>query len=270
MAATLSLHRSPAAKREMLSPAARLGLSARAFLYLLIGVLALLVATGHSTAETDQSGALQQLNRDSLGHLVIWAVAIGLAGYALWRFSEVFFGAAGDGRKVGARLKSLGRALVYSFFAVNTFQVALGGQPHSQAARQETLTAQVMRHSGGRLLVGLAGAVVVGIGLVLIFEGISRKFEKYLAMGEMSHATRRVVRALGVFGTAARGAVFGLAGVLVIEAAWSYQPQKAAGIDGALRELRDHAAGPWLLGAAAFGLIAFGLYGFAEARWRRT
>jgi hypothetical protein len=34
--------------------------------------------------------------------------------------------------------------------------------------------------------------------------------------------------------------------------------------------LRDTSAGPWLLGVAAVGLMAFGVYGFAEARWRRV
>jgi hypothetical protein len=73
-----------------------------------------------------------------------------------------------------------------------------------------------------------------------------------------------------VIGTTARGAVFALAGVFVVQAAIDYKPSKAAGIDGALRALRDTAAGPLLLGLFAAGLIAFGIYGFAEARWRRT
>ncbi len=62
----------------MLSPAARLGLTARAFMYLLIGVLSILVAGGHSSAETDQWGALQQLNRGTVGHLLLWVVAVGV------------------------------------------------------------------------------------------------------------------------------------------------------------------------------------------------
>jgi hypothetical protein len=106
--------------------------------------------------------------------------------------------------------------------------------------------------------------------LALVVEGLTRKFEKYLDLGSMTPNTRRVVEILGVSGTAARGAVFALAGVFVIQAAKDYQPGKAAGLDGALRSLRDTRAGPWLLGVAALGLLAFGLYGFAEARWRRT
>ena len=204
MTTAYSLRRHPEAGHDVLEPAARLGLSARAFIYLLIGVLALMVAVGHSTAETDQWGALQQINHRSLGHILVWVVAVGLAAYSLWRLSEAVFGVAGDGHKTGARLKSFARACIYAFFAVNALQVAMGKVTKSQAGRQETITAKAMQHSGGRLAVGLAGAVIVIVGLVLIYEGFSRKFEKYLAMSAMSPRTRRVVEMLGVVGTAAR------------------------------------------------------------------
>ena len=59
-------------RNETLHWSARLGLSARALIYLLIGFLAVLVATGHSTKETDQWGAFQQLNRGTFGHIVLW------------------------------------------------------------------------------------------------------------------------------------------------------------------------------------------------------
>jgi hypothetical protein len=265
-----SLTGNPATRQELLNPAARLGLTARAFVYLLIGLLAILVATGRSTAETDQWGAMQQLNHRTFGHVVLWVVAVGLAAYALWRFSEAAFGAAGDGHKTSARLKSFARGCIYSVLAANGFQIAAGGGSTSQSGRQQTMAAKVMLHSGGRLAVGVVGAVIVVAGLVLVYEGLSRRFEKYLAMSSMSPPTRRAVEVLGVVGTAARGAVFALAGAFLIQAATDYKPAKAAGLDGALRSLRDRQAGPWLLGAAAVGLIAFGLYGFAEARWRHT
>jgi hypothetical protein len=249
---------------------ARLGLTARALIYLLIGFLAVLVATGHSTKETDQWGAFQQLNRGAFEHTVLWILAIGLAGYALWRFSEAALGAAGEGRKAGPRLKSFVRGCIYGFFAASAFQVAVGDRTTSQAQRQQTLTAKVMQHPGGRWAVGLVGAIVVVVGLILVYEGLTRKFEKYLRTSDMSRPTRRLVMALGTFGTAARGAVFALAGVFVVLAAAEYKPSKAAGLDGALRSLRDAPAGPWLLGVAAVGLMAFGIYGLAEARWRRV
>ena len=268
--ATHALTTHPVARREVLKPLARLGLAARAGMYLLIGVLAILVAVGHSTSETDQWGAMQQLDHRGLGHLVLWVVAFGLAGYSLWRFGEAVFGAAGEGQKTGPRIKSFGRGCIYAAIAFMAFQIVTGGGDRSQARRQVTVTSQVMGHAGGRVLVAVVGAAVAVVGLTLMYEGVARKFEKYLDLSGASPATRRAVMVIGVIGTVARGAVFTLAGVFVIQAAWDYEPRKAAGLDGALRSLRDTPAGPWLLGAVALGLVLFGLYGFAEARWRRT
>ncbi len=267
MSTTYALHR--AARSNTLGRLARLGLAARATIYLLIGVLALAVALGRSNAETDQRGAMQDLNRHGPGHLLLWVIAVGLAGYALWRFSEASFGVVGKAG-AGPRVKSFVRGCVYAFLSVSAFQVALGRTTGSQAGQQEDLSAQVMRHGGGRVAVGIVGAVVVVVGLALMFEGLTHKFEKYLNMASMSPGARRTVTLLGVIGTTARGAVVALAGVFVVQAAWDYQPRKAAGLDGALKSLRDTPAGPWLLAVAALGLVAFGLYGFAEARWRKT
>jgi drug/metabolite transporter (DMT)-like permease len=86
----------------------------------------------------------------------------------------------------------------------------------------------------------------------------------------MSRRTRRVVELLGVTGTVARGAVFALAGVLVIEAAVNYQPAKAGGIDKALLTLRNQPFGEFLVILAALGLVVFGVYSLCEARWRRV
>jgi len=75
---------------------------------------------------------------------------------------------------------------------------------------------------------------------------------------------------LGVIGTTARGTVFALAGGLVIEAAVTFDPAKARGLDEALRTFRDRPYGAVALALAAVGLVIFGLYGLCEARWRRV
>jgi hypothetical protein len=64
--------------------------------------------------------------------------------------------------------------------------------------------------------------------------------------------------------------VFAVAGLLVLEAAIKYEPDKSSGLDGALRTLAHQAYGPWLLGALALGLVAFGVYGLAAARYAKT
>jgi hypothetical protein len=265
---------SGAARHASDSPAARAlaraGLTARGVLYILIGWVAVLVALGHTSHEADQQGALQLLAGQPYGLVSLWLLGIGFAGYALWRLSEAAFGVTGDGNGAGPRLKSLVRAVIYAFFAYLTLKIISGTSGGSQATKQKDLTATVMHHSGGRWLVGLAGLVIVIAGLVLVSEGLRRKFLKYLRLGQMSPRTRRTVEWLGVIGTAARGAVFALAGILVIDAAVTYKPAKAGGIDKALLTLRNQPFGEFLLILAALGLIIFGVYGLCEARWRKV
>ena len=126
-----------------------------------------------------------------------------------------------------------------------------------------------MRHGYGRWLVGLAGVIVVAIGIAMIVEGATRKFENQLKLAELRGSARTTVVALGMVGTIARGIVFAIAGILVIDAASRSTPAKSTGLDGALRTLADRAYGPWLLGILALGLIAFGIYGVAAARWAK-
>jgi uncharacterized membrane protein len=262
------------ARRASDSPAARglarAGLAARGVLYILIGWVAILVALGQSSQQADQQGALQMLAGQPYGLVSLWLLAIGFAGYALWRLSEAAFGVTGEGNGAGPRLKSLVRGVVYAFFAYLTFKIISGQGVGSQTKKQQDLTASVMHHPGGQWLVGIVGLIIVIAGLVLVAEGIRRKFLKYLRLSQVSRQTRRLVERLGMIGTAARGAVFALAGVLVIEAAVTYKPAKAGGIDQALLTLRNQPFGEFLLILAALGLIIFGIYGLCEARWRRV
>jgi hypothetical protein len=255
------------------SPAARLlaraGLTARGIIYILVGWVAILVALGHSSHEADQAGALQLLAGKPYGAVSLWLLGIGFAAYALWRLSEAAFGVTGDPSGAGPRLKSLGRAVVYAGFAYLTFAV-IAGRQRSQSREQQDVTAKVMQHSGGQWLVGIAGLIVVIIGATLAIQGIRRTFMKYLRTWQMSPKTRRFVEVLGMIGTIARGVVFALAGILVIDAAVTHRASKSGGIDKALLTLRDQPFGEILLLLAALGLLIFGVYGLCEARWRKV
>ena len=258
-----------AADSDPMSWGARLGLASRAVIYLLMSILAFEVAYGHANKETDQRGALEALSTSSFGKLLLVLLAVGFACYALWRFSEAALGVAGEGKKAGPRAMSFVRGLVYASFAVTAVKV-LAGSGGSQAGQQKGMTARAMAHTGGRLLVGVIGGVIVIVGLAMIYQGIKKKFLDDLNMSHASADTRTTVTRLGMVGTIARGTVIGLAGVLVVDAAVTYSPSKASGLDGALHTLAGQPFGKLLLTVAAAGLLAFALYGFAEARWHRT
>ena len=248
---------------------ARTGLTARGVIYILVGWVAVLVALGHSSSEADQQGALHLLAGKSYGLVSLWLLAIGFAGYALWRLSEAALGVNGEPPGAGPRLKSLARAVIYAGLSYLTFTV-ISGTDRSQSSRQQDITATAIQHPTGRILVGAVGLLIVACGIILIAEGARKKFMRYLRTAQMSARVRRVVRALGTTGTIARGVVFALVGVLVIDAAVTHKAAESRGIDKALLTLRDAPFGEFLMILAALGLVIFGVYGLCEARWRKV
>jgi hypothetical protein len=86
----------------------------------------------------------------------------------------------------------------------------------------------------------------------------------------MGQNIRGAYQVLGVFGYLSRMVVFGLTGYGLLRAAIDYDPRKAVGLDGALRELANASYGPVLLGVVAAGLIGFALFSLAEARFQKV
>jgi hypothetical protein len=121
----------------------------------------------------------------------------------------------------------------------------------------------------GTWLVGIVGAILIGVGLYQCYRGIKKEFLKDSKTEEMSPTVRKWIEAIGTFGHLARGIVFGLIGVFLIKAAVDYSPDSAVGLDGALAKLAHASYGPFLLGVVAAGFIAFALYSLSDARYRR-
>ena len=247
---------------------ARVGLAGHGVIWLLVGVLAVLLAAGSSNGETDQTGALQQLSAQPGGEVVLWALAVGLAAYGLWHLLQVFTGPMSAKDEAKERVACAVRAVVYLGTAASAVKTVTEGHPRSQARSQQSWTAKLMQHTGGQFLVGAIGLVVIGVGVYLVQKALRTKFEQELDLSTASPTTRKVVVFLGKWGGGARGVVVGLAGVLLLVSAVQYDPKKARGVDGALRALRDTPVGPWLLGLVAVGLLMFGAYGVSEAKFR--
>ncbi|MEU6298903.1 DUF1206 domain-containing protein [Streptomyces erythrochromogenes] len=252
--------------------AARSGLVARGVLYVLIGILAVRVAFGGGGGrEADRQGALYELADKPFGSVLIWAVGIGLVCMVLWRLSEAVFGAAGpDGDKASKRLVSAGRCVFYATAAFSVLAFAWGGGGHSGDEQSRDMTAKALGLPAGQWLVGAAGIGIAVAGVVIAVQAARCRFRKHLAMGGASKGSRKAVDFLGVSGGLARGAVFAAAGGFVVYAALRYDPGQAKGLDDTLRSFAGTPAGPWLLVAVAVGLVLFGAFSWAMARWREV
>ncbi|MFI6335533.1 DUF1206 domain-containing protein [Streptomyces sp. NPDC050535] len=253
--------------------AARAGLVARGVIYALVGLLALRIAFGDSGGrEADRSGALEEISTKPFGAVMLWALGAGLVGMALWRLSEALFGAAGpDGRKAKKRLMSAARFVFYGFVAYSVLSFAAGsGGSGSSDDQSRDVTAKVLDVPAGQWIVGAAGVGLAAAGVWIAVRAVMRKYRKHLKLSEMSQRARRAVDVAGVAGGVARGAVFAAAGVFAVRAAIDYEPDKAKGMDDTLRSFTETPMGPWLLGLVAAGLVLFGAFSWAMARWRKV
>jgi Domain of Unknown Function (DUF1206) len=250
---------------------ARSGLAARGVMYAIVGWLAIQIAFGRSGRQADQTGAVRLVASTPFGAVALWLLVAGFVGMTIWRLSEALYGGPGSsGRGATARLTALGKAVLYGFIVYGVLKFALGlGAPASSDKESVDLTAAVMRQPGGRVIVGLAGLAFVAAGAGLAYRAWQKEFLKEFRLAEMTPRLRRLVVALGQGGGIARGTVFAAAGVFLMVAALDASPGKAKGLDATLRALATTPAGPWLLVIVAAGLITFGAFSCAEARWRR-
>jgi len=248
---------------------ARAGLVARGVVYGLIGVLALELALGEGGKTTDQQGALQTIAHQSFGKLLLILVAIGLGGYAIWRLIRATVGHGAEQRdSTFERISSLDSGIAYGLLCIAAIGILTSSGGGSESTKQTT--AGVLGWTGGTVLVGLAGAILIGVAGYQAYKGLSRKFLEDAKTGEMSEGVKKAYTALGVFGHVARAVIFALIGYGLVKAALDYDPKQAVGLDGALRELAHASYGPALLGFVAAGLIGFGAYSIVDSRYRKV
>jgi hypothetical protein len=248
---------------------ARAGFVARGLIYGLIGILAIKLAFGAGGKTTDQAGALETIAQQPFGKVLLILVAIGLVGYALWRLIHALIGHGPENSdSTFDRVAALGSGIVYAGLCAVAIEILLGSRGSSSGSTHKT-TAGVFAWPAGTWLVGIAGAILIGIALYQGYRGLSKDFLKDSKTEEMSPSVRSWIKWIGIFGHLARMVVFGLVGAFLIKAAIDFNPNKAVGLDGALAKLAHNSYGPFLLGLVAAGLIAFGIYSLTDARYRR-
>jgi hypothetical protein len=241
---------------------ARLGYAVLGLIHLLIAWIALKVAwnIGGGSKKADTSGALETLTASGTGVVLLWICVVGFLLLAVW---QLFEAALGHG-ETSDRLKAAAKGVTYLFFAWTTFKV---GQGASSSAEKQTedFTAGLMGSPGGRVLVAVVGLVVLGIAGYHVYKGWTKKFLEDLR----EHPGDWAVTA-GRVGYIAKGVALFIVGFFFLVAAWQADPDKAQGLDGALKTVKDQPFGPFLLTLVAAGIAAYGIYSFARARYARV
>ncbi len=249
------------------------GWAAKGVVYVALAWLVLQLARGTGSAEADTTGALQLVDAAAGGSLAMYVLAAGLLAYAIGRILEVTTLATSD-MDTKDKAQAVVVALIYLALAVTAFTLATkaggaGGSGGGGSGEQEG-TAVLLDLPAGRVLVGLLGLGGLALGAYSAYKGVTQAFLPTLRTGEMSPAMRTWATRLGVAAYVTRGVIFALLGWFLLQAAITYDANEAVGLDGALRRVADATWGRALLYAIAIGLLAYGLFCWVEARYRRV
>lgn len=248
---------------------ARAGYVVSGVLHIIIGYLAIRIALGSGGGSADQSGALAAVSAKPGGVAALWAGVIALLIMALWRLTETALGRSTDPKSQGTmsevldRAKAFALAVVYCGFAYSTLGFARSSGT-STGDQNSGLSAQLMQTASGTAVLIVGGAIIVAVGGYHIYKGASHNF-----LDDLKGTSSDLVRRLGLIGYIAKGLVIVGAGVLVVIAASLSEPAKARGLDGALKTLGAQPYGAILLVLAGLGIISYGLYSFAMARYTK-
>ncbi|MDP8932608.1 MAG: DUF1206 domain-containing protein, partial [Cyanobacteriota bacterium] len=217
--------------------------------------------------------ALSEIVNQPFGKFLLFLVTIGIIGYALWRIVQTILdpehqGQEMDAKRIAQRIGYALSAFGYAGLALTAVKLIMGsGGGNSDTT--EDLTAQILAQPFGQWLVGLAGAMVIGVGFSYFYEAYKAKFRRHFKLDEMSQTEQTWATRLGRFGIAARGIVFVIIGFFLIQAARLSDASQTKGLGDVLAVLAQQPFSPVILGIVPLGLIAYGIYSVIQARYRQ-
>lgn len=248
---------------------ARAGYWAKGIVYILLGGLSLSSVISGGQGEDTPEDALSSLLSAPMGRIILGLIALGLAGYVLWRLAQSVLNADdhdNDTMGIVTRLGQFFSAVANSFLVMTAAGLAIQGGGSDGGSDQTSIIAMVMAQPFGPWLVGIVGLIFVGAGLGQIYRGVVKDYEGRIVIPADKKA---VLDPVSQFGLIARGALFVVIGGLIVYAGITVSPEDTGGLRDALDWLRSQPYGAVFYGMAAAGLAAYGGYSIVQALYRR-
>lgn len=249
---------------------ARVGIIAKAIIYLAIGTLATRVVLETGGVLTGGEGVLRLVVSQPMGRIALVALAFGFAAYTVWLFAQALVDPDGNGTGFVGIANRLGQVITGIAQIMLTWEALrlAFGFAGGQSAGIEALVGALLRAPFGTTLLRLIGLVVIVVGMLQIWRGVFGNVRRDWRLRDLDPRRHRWAFRVGRFGLATRGVVLGVAGYLLTRAAAAYDPEQAGGVGDVLAQLWAQPASKWLLGSVALGLVAYGVFALIEARYR--
>lgn len=246
---------------EKFSRLARLGFAARGIVYLLIGYL-FLTGEPQRAGDGGPESAFAWLHDAPGGTVLLYATALGLAGYALFRLSSALLNIENQGNDMKGAVRRIGHGASGVFHLVlawSAVQFAGSGRASSGTGSQE---------AAGTLLSVSFGAIILGlIGLAFLVAAAEQVRTAWHAtfLREVSRDAPPFLAPLGRAGYSARAVIFVLIAWSLMKAAWSESSSEVMTLGEAIASLSDE--GP-IFKLIAVGVLLFGVFSLLLARYR--
>jgi hypothetical protein len=257
-------------RSEMLRKLARFGYLTKGVIYVLIGVLAVLAAIGAGGQVGGGADTVRTIAAQPFGLVLCVVVGIGLLAYALWRFLEAGLDLRNDGTSsegITKRLGYAGSGLANGAVGVLALDIVFGSG--GQGGGASTWVGKLMQSSIGSVIVAVIGLAFILFGLAQIATGYREKFVRRLNTRSMTAKERKLTLLAGKVGYIARGVVFPIIGIFLIQAVLRQDPSQARGLGEALWTIASQPFGRILLALVAAGLACYGAYQVIFAKYGR-
>lgn len=249
----------------------RLGYAAKGLVFAIIGVMALMLMLGMGGQLSNPTDALNVINRQPFGQFLLLATGISLLGFVLWRVAQSVFNVEhkpNDAKNIAKRIGYAISGATYLSLAI----LAIRGFSEGRVQNSEGsmgLTAKVLEMPAGPILVMLAGAIIIGVGIAHAVLGLTKRFMKQYEQGRMTQKERDIVEKAGMIGLPARGFTFGIIGYFFIRAGMHANAAETRNTKGVMEHILSMPMGELILAIIAVGFICYAVYCFAAARFRR-
>ncbi|MGB3626376.1 MAG: DUF1206 domain-containing protein [Henriciella sp.] len=249
------------------SALARIGLGARAFVYFAVsGILLNSAFTSKSEDGASAGDAFRAIENEQFGRILLFAVAIGLFLYALWRFQQALLDPedqGDDAEGLLARAGMISSGISYLLVGVAAASISLGSSDGggSGGGKTEQSARWLMEQPFGNWLVLLAGLALVGVGCAQVWRAYSGQWKDHIDLSGWAGNLTGLISA----GIAGRGILFALVGISLAVAGWGTDPGDVQGLASTLGWIRTQPYGLWLFIASALTIGVYGIYSGVQA-----
>lgn len=253
---------------------ARAGFVAKGTVYGITGILTFLAAFNLGGEKSSNLKVLEFLEEQPFGNALLILLGVGLICYALWRFFQSIV----DPEELGDDTK--GQVKRISFFISGILYLGLAG-----IALYKVITTKASMGTGtgisspessffttetGLLMIGLIGAGIAIAGFFQFLKAYNNDYTKKFNLSSIKdEKNRKFIEKSAEFGLAARGVVFLILGYFALRAAFSSNPSEIKSTSEVFSFIEDSVFGAWMLGAVAAGFVAYAVYMYLMAHYRR-